>query len=556
MISALFVDRPRFAAVIAIVMTIAGLLSLLTIPVAQYPDIVPPQVSVSAYYPGASAAVVEATVAQPIEARVVGVNKMLYMRSVSGNDGSYTLTVSFELGTDPDIDAVNVNNRVQTALPKLPQQVMQRGVTVEKKSAAMLGVITFASPKRSHDALFLSNFVTITALDAIKSTPGVGDAQIFGPQDYAMRVWVQTDRLTGLGLAVSDIIEAIQSQNAQAAVGRIGARPVSNDQQLQLNVQTKGRLDHAEGVRRYRGAQQSRRLGAAPRRRRPGGAGCRQPRRRNAPGRRAGGRDRHLPVPGRQRARNPGSGPPDPARAQGPDARRRELGRDLRRDHFRHRHHPRGTKDPARGVRAGGAGGVPVPRQPACDVDPDRRCAGQPGCHLRRAECRRLFGQHGVAAGDGAGHRHRRRRRHRGGGERRTGDGGAPGSQCGGRHQACHAGDYCAGDCHYAGAGQRVCADRFHSWHLRRTVPAIRGDGGSVDVHLGGERADAVARALRHPAQAPCRAAPRPGRDHAAIHRQGARQLWCGGGAAGAHLNGEHSGDRCRRARYRRARSG
>jgi hydrophobe/amphiphile efflux-1 (HAE1) family protein len=246
MISALFVDRPRFAAVIAIVMTIAGLLSLLTIPVSQYPDIVPPQVSVNAIYPGASAAVVEATIAQPVEAQVVGVDKMMYMKSVSGNDGSYSLTLTFELGTDPDIDTINTNNRVQAALSKLPQEALQRGVTVEKKSAALLAMIAFTSPKGTHDSLFLSNFVTITALDAIKSTPGVGQASLFGPQDYAMRIWLQTDRLTGLGLAVSDVVAAIQAQNTQAAVGRIGARPISADQQLQLNIQTKGRLSRPE----------------------------------------------------------------------------------------------------------------------------------------------------------------------------------------------------------------------------------------------------------------------------------------------------------------------
>src|SRR3954471_15701528 len=158
MISAVFVDRPRLAAVISIVLTIAGLLSLLAIPISQYPDIVPPQVSVTTVYPGASAAVVEATVAQPIEAQVVGVDKMMYMKSVSGNDGSYTLTVSFELGTDPDINTVNVNNRVQTALAKLPEQVRRQGVTVKKKSSALLGVIALYSPKHMHDELFISNY--------------------------------------------------------------------------------------------------------------------------------------------------------------------------------------------------------------------------------------------------------------------------------------------------------------------------------------------------------------------------------------------------------------
>ncbi|CAH2603979.1 multidrug efflux pump RND permease AcrB [Rhodovastum atsumiense] len=246
MISAVFVDRPRLAAVISIVMTIAGLLSLAVIPVAQYPDIVPPQVQVSTTFPGASAAVVESTVAQPIEAQIVGVDKMMYMKSVSGNDGSYSLLLSFELGTDPDINTVNTNNRVQVALAKLPQEVRQQGVTVKKKSSALLGVVAVYSPKGSYDPLYLSNYVTINLLDQIRSTPGVGDAMMFGPQDYAMRVWVQTDRLTGLGLTTNDVIQAIQSQNAQAAVGRIGARPISDDQQFQLNIQTKGRLASVE----------------------------------------------------------------------------------------------------------------------------------------------------------------------------------------------------------------------------------------------------------------------------------------------------------------------
>ncbi|MFO1135014.1 MAG: multidrug efflux RND transporter permease subunit [Rhodoblastus sp.] len=242
MFSAIFVDRPRFAIVIAIVTTIAGLLSLFAIPVAQYPDIVPPQVSVTTSYPGANGAVVEATVAQPIEAQVVGVDKMIYMKSVSGDDGSYTLTASFELGTNPDINAVNVNNRVQVALSQLPPEVQRQGVMVKKKSSALLGVISLYSPKHTYDALFLSNYVTINLLDQIKSTPGVGDATLWGPQDYAMRAWVRTDRLTGLNLTTGDIINAIQSQNAQAAVGRVGARPISDDQQLQLNIRTKGRL--------------------------------------------------------------------------------------------------------------------------------------------------------------------------------------------------------------------------------------------------------------------------------------------------------------------------
>ncbi len=243
MLSSVFVDRPRLAIVVAIVTTIAGLLALYSIPIAQYPDIVPPQVSVSTIYPGANSAVVESTIAQVIEAQVIGVDKMLYMKSTSGDDGSYSLTVSFELGTNPDINAVNVNNRVQVALTALPDEVQRQGVVIKKKSSALLGIIAVYSPKHTHDPLFLSNYVTINLLDEIKSAPGVGDATLWGPQDYAMRVWMHTDRLTGLNLTIADIISAIQSQNVQAAVGRIGARPISDDQQLQLNVQTKGRLN-------------------------------------------------------------------------------------------------------------------------------------------------------------------------------------------------------------------------------------------------------------------------------------------------------------------------
>src|SRR6266481_5785982 len=198
MISSVFIDRPRLAVVIAIVITLGGLLALTRIPVAQLPDIVPPQVQVTANYPGASADVLEATVAQPLEAQIVGVDKMIYMKSTSGDDGSYSLTVSFELGTNPDINTVNVNNRVQIALSSLPLEVQRQGVVVKKKSSALLGVIAIYAPKHTHDQLFLSNYVTINLLDQIKGTAGVGDAALWGPQDYSMRVWVRTDRLTGL----------------------------------------------------------------------------------------------------------------------------------------------------------------------------------------------------------------------------------------------------------------------------------------------------------------------------------------------------------------------
>jgi hydrophobe/amphiphile efflux-1 (HAE1) family protein len=240
--SAAFIDRPRLAVVLAIVIALAGVLALTRIPVAQLPDIVPPQVQVSAVYPGASAAVLEATVAQPIEAKIVGVDRMIYMKSSSGSDGSYNLTVSFALGTDPDLNTVNVNNRVQTALANLPPEVQAQGLTVQKRSSSMLQFVMLYSENATFDPLFISNYGVINVLDALSRAPGVGQATLFGRLNYSMRIWFDTTRLTSLGLAPSDIIRAVQAQNVQAPVGRIGAQPVPEDQQFQLNVQTQGRL--------------------------------------------------------------------------------------------------------------------------------------------------------------------------------------------------------------------------------------------------------------------------------------------------------------------------
>ena len=189
---------------------------------------------------------VEASVAQPLEAQVVGVDKMIYMKSTSGNDGSYTLTVTFALGTNPDINTVNVNNRVQSALAQLPPEVQLQGLTVQKKSSAILQFIVLYSENGEQDPLFITNYATINVLDALSRTPGVGQAQLFGKLNYSMRIWFDTQRLTSLNLAPSDVIAAIQAQNVQAPVGRIGARPISDDQQFQFNMQTQGRLTTPE----------------------------------------------------------------------------------------------------------------------------------------------------------------------------------------------------------------------------------------------------------------------------------------------------------------------
>jgi hydrophobe/amphiphile efflux-1 (HAE1) family protein len=246
MLSSVFIDRPRLAVVISIVITVAGLVALFQIPIAQFPNIVPPQIAVTANYAGAAAEVVEATVAQPIEARIIGVDNMLYMKSTSGNDGSYTLNVTFAVGTDPDLNTVKVQNRVGLAEAQLPAEVRAQGISVTKKSSALLQVIAMTSPDGRYDQLFLSNYATINIIDQLKRVPGVGDVSLFSPSDYSMKVWLDTDRLTSFGLVPSDIATALKSQNIQAAVGRIGAQPSLPDQQFQLNIQSKGRLSSVE----------------------------------------------------------------------------------------------------------------------------------------------------------------------------------------------------------------------------------------------------------------------------------------------------------------------
>jgi hydrophobe/amphiphile efflux-1 (HAE1) family protein len=246
MIADVFIRRPRLAGVISIVLFIAGLIALTRMPVEQFPDIVPPQVSVTAFYPGAGAEVVEQTVAQVIEDQVVGVDDMIYMRSSSGADGSYVLNISFAVGTDPDIATVNVQNRVALAEPLLPPDVRQTGVKVAKKSSSLLMGVVLHAEGEGVTGADLTNYARITLLDAMKRVPGIGDASVFGVNDFSMRIDLDVDRLAALGLTPADVIAAIRSQNVQAAIGRIGGQPMTTDPLLQLNISAQGRLETPE----------------------------------------------------------------------------------------------------------------------------------------------------------------------------------------------------------------------------------------------------------------------------------------------------------------------
>ncbi len=237
-----FIDRPIFAAVVAILITLAGVISIPLLPISQFPPIVPPTVQISANYTGASADVVERTITLPIEEQVNGTEGMLYMSSISANDGQVNLTVTFELGRDPDIATVNVNNRVATAEPRLPEEVRRFGISVRKQAPDLTMVVNLVSPDGSRDAVFLSNYALINVLDRLKRVPGVGEVNIFGERRYAMRVWLDPERLAKLELTAGDVVEALREQNVQVAVGRAGSPPAPQGQQLDLPLRTRGRL--------------------------------------------------------------------------------------------------------------------------------------------------------------------------------------------------------------------------------------------------------------------------------------------------------------------------
>ncbi|MGX5844264.1 efflux RND transporter permease subunit [Mesorhizobium sp. ArgA1] len=243
MISKFFIERPVLANAIAVLMVVIGLVSLFGLPVAQYPDVVPPTVSVTTRYPGASARSMIDTVALPIEQQVNGVEGMLYMQSFSASDGSYNLTVTFQIGTDLDQAQVRVQNRVSTALASLPQAVQVQGVNVQKKSTSILEIVTLTSPDKQYDSLYLANYATIRLKDELSRIPGVGNVNVFGAGQYSMRVWLDPQKMQVRGLTTQDVVQALQQQSEQVTAGQVGAPPAPDGQSFQYTIEVSSRLD-------------------------------------------------------------------------------------------------------------------------------------------------------------------------------------------------------------------------------------------------------------------------------------------------------------------------
>ena len=240
--SRFFIRRPIVAIVIAIVTVLGGLVALNDLPVAQFPSIVPPQITVTAQYPGADAVTIEQSVATPLEQQMNGVDDMIYMQSTNANDGTMALTVSFDVDTDPSIDQVNVQNRMAQAQPNLPPEVSQFGLTMRKQTGLPMLIVSLMSPNKTYDALFLANYANINILDALYRVPGVGEARIFGAGDYSMRIWVKPDLLARLGLTVPDVRNAIQQQSTVNPSGQVGANPAPSGQDMTYTVRSQGRL--------------------------------------------------------------------------------------------------------------------------------------------------------------------------------------------------------------------------------------------------------------------------------------------------------------------------
>ena len=499
-LSKFFIDRPIFAGVLSVLILLGGLISLGLLPISEYPEVAPPSVVVRANYPGASPKVIAETVATPIEESINGVENMLYMSSQATTDGRMTLTVTFKIGTNPDLAQQLVQNRVTQAEPRLPEEVRRLGVTAVKSAVDLTMVVHLVSPSERYDTTYLRNYGVLNVKDRLARIEGVGQVLMWGSGDYSMRVWLDPRKVAERNLSAGDIVRAIRSENVQAAAGIVGGSPSPDRIDLQLSINAQGRLQSeeefgdiivkSEGSARHPparcGAHRARRfrVRAALAARQQARSGDRRVRRARLE------RDPDL-----------GQRAPHHGRDQEDHARGRGLRNCLRPHPVRTRFHQGRRQDPAGSDRAGGAGGDLVPPDLArldhpagVGADIDRR-------HVHAPLPVRILHQCAELVRIGARHRYRGRRRDSGGGERRAqhrrGPLAARGDLSGdeGGHQPDHR--------HRARAGGGVRAARLHQRPVGAVLQAVRDDHRDLHRHFSRQLVDALACAGGIAAQTP-----------------------------------------------------
>ena len=489
--SRFFIDRPIFAAVLSIVIFLAGGIAMFALPISEYPEVVPPSIVVRAVYPGANPRVLSEAVATPLEEQINGVENMLYMSSQSTSDGVLTLTVTFRVGTDVDLAQVQVQNRVSQALPRLPEEVRQLGVTTVKSSPNFIMVVHLLSPDNRYDITYLRNYGLLQVKDVLARIPGIGQVEVFGGGDYSMRVWLDPGKVAARGLSATDVVNAIREQNVQVAAGVVGAPPMPVPVDYQLTINARGRLTTEEEfgdiilktgangeITRLRDVARLE-LGAgdyALRSLLDGkeavGIGIFQ-----APGSNA------LQLSSTVRATM------DELKANFPQGVEYRIVYDPTDQ--RAGRHPGGGHNALRGDPARGAGGRVVPPDLARLDHSAGGGAGLDRGHVRDSAGIRVLDQYALVVRTGARHRHRGGRRDRRGGERRAQHRGGP-LAARRRPQGDGRGEP-ADRRHQSGAVRRVRAGGVPQRPDRRVLPAVRADDRVLDRHLGDQLAHPVA---------------------------------------------------------------